>query len=83
MSRPHCSSGRNSFLSYAGCLPLQTEVGGIRERLPGLRSRTSVSSRQQEFLRDMETQGYKVALCHGFDEAKAVICHYVGIKNGD
>jgi len=37
----------------------------------------TVTDKQQEFLQDMELKGYKVAVCRGFEEARATIVEYM------
>jgi hypothetical protein len=37
---------------------------------------------QDAWIEALREQGYKVEVCHGFDEARQVICDYLGIEEG-
>ncbi|MBT8449564.1 MAG: VRR-NUC domain-containing protein [Gammaproteobacteria bacterium] len=41
-----------------------------------------VTPQQKAFIRDMELQGYKCAVCRGFDEARKTISDYMRTQNG-
>jgi hypothetical protein len=51
---------------------------GLFIELKSQRSTARTSNRQLEMLRLLEENGYKTAICHGYEEAVCTINHYEG-----
>lgn len=50
---------------------------GLFIELKRTQGRATLSKKQQEFIADMELQGYRAAVCYGFVEAKETIEEYL------
>ena len=64
------SKSNNQFCTYIGlAIELKRRKGG------------AVSEAQRDWVEFLSNAGWKVAVCSGHEDAWAVICEYVGIRN--
>jgi len=60
------------------CLPaVKPPYAGLYIEMKRSKGKATLTDKQSEFIKAMELQGYKCAVCRGFDEAKATIEEYL------